>query len=765
MALGVRGKLLLAVSVVAAMTIVAGAVSWTYYARLERRLIGLLDDNIPSISLALKLSEASGRYAAGAPTLIGAQNNTQRQNVDIALKQQALSIRDLMAALRRRGHDEARLTALNAMTANLETELVRLNLLTERRIGLERRRRALTLEVDASGRELAAALRKIDNDRLVGALSPPMTAVLSRLYEIANAETLELLTQRRDEALADMLAPSGGSSGGVNDKIVVRSAAWGEDLVLRLAQAQEENLRLRADISATARTAGEVAGRLSAAVAQFVDDVEAGSESVRVHATAELSAARLSLAGVALLTFLGPVAFVWALIGRRIVTPLTALAASARAVASGDMTAEIPKLGRDEIGQMADALTAFRDATAQLAERTAELAAGEARLRSILDASVYPIVIAHADSGVILFCNDSAARLFASLDCGAPFPDLDAWAAIGESLWPNGRSQNLELAVRRPADAPFWALVSAVSMVYQNVPATLASFLDISDRKEAERQLRQARDEAQAALESLRLAQQQLVQSEKMASLGQLVAGVAHEINTPLGIALTSASYLSDETVKLTKTAAEGRMRRIDFDRYVANINETTQLLLTNVARAADLVHSFKQVSADQTSDSRRNFLLKQYLDDVTASLKPSWRKAGHVVTVDCPEELTLDGYPGALSQILANLLMNALLHAYDDGQTGYIVIAAAAVSPDVVELSFADDGKGVPAAVQGKVFDPFFTTRRGSGSTGLGLNIIYNLVTQKMGGAIRLESEEGGGARFVMTLPRHAPDRYAAAP
>lgn len=780
MALGVRGKLLLAVSAVAAMTIVAGVVSWLFYARMERQLVGLLDSNIPSISLALKLAEASSRYAAGAPALNGARNNVQRQNVDIALKQQAIFIRDLMRALRsREERGSITLDSIGELIRRLEAELIRLNLMTERRIVLERRHRGLTAEIDAASRELATTLRRErhTSEPYGGAVSPQTAvaaataATVSRLYEIAGAETLEALDRRRGEALGDLHdMPLAANMIGEDAENLAAVVGWGEDLLRRLAETQDETLRLRDALADSVAVSGDVAGKLSNAVAQFVDEVEAASETVRTQAAAELAAARLSMAGVAALTFLGPVAFVWVLIGRRIVAPLTALAASARAVAEGDMSAPIPRLGRDEIGQMADALTAFRDAAAQLAERTAELAASEARLRSILDASVYPILIVHIETGAVLFLNDLAGKLFRPIDCDSPFPDPDAWSALKDELWPSGQAYNLELSIRRPrpddsGGAMFWALASAVTMTYQNAPAALVSFLDITERKEAERQLRQARDEAQAALESLRMAQQQLIQSEKMASLGQLVAGVAHEINTPLGIALTSASYLSDETAKLAAAAGEGRMRRADFDRYMANAQETSQLLVMNVTRAADLVHSFKQVSADQTSDGRRVFDLKHYLEDVLLSLKPSWKKAGHTVSLRCPDDLLIDGYPGALSQIIANLLVNALVHAYDEGRSGEITVSVRPVGADHVELTFADDGKGVPAATQSKIFDPFFTTRRGTGSTGLGLNIVYNLVTLHLGGGIRLESAEGRGARFIIALPRIAPERVAPEP
>ncbi|WP_207461657.1 ATP-binding sensor histidine kinase [Azospirillum sp. SYSU D00513] len=274
--------------------------------------------------------------------------------------------------------------------------------------------------------------------------------------------------------------------------------------------------------------------------------------------------------------------------------------------------------------------------------------------------------------------------------------------------------------------------------------------------------LRRTLGEVSEAHARLQQTQQQLVQSEKMAALGSLVAGVAHEINTPLGVALTAASHLSDETRRIARLVEEGKLKRSEFAEYSEMTLDSTGLLLANIGRAADLVHGFKQVAADQTSDERREFTLDEWLEDLVHSLRPMWHRPGHSLTVDCPPGLTLDNHPGALAQILTNLISNTLVHGFEPERTGRIAIAVTALEsepgPESVEIVYTDDGAGIAPEHLPTLFDPFFTTRRSQGSTGLGLHIVYNLVAQRLGGTIRVDSRPGEGVRFTLRLPRAAP-------
>ena len=281
------------------------------------------------------------------------------------------------------------------------------------------------------------------------------------------------------------------------------------------------------------------------------------------------------------------------------------------------------------------------------------------------------------------------------------------------------------------------------------------TYTDITGRRRAEQELRAAKERAEQALAELRNAQQSLIQSEKMAALGSLVAGVAHEINTPVGLTLTTASLLADETGALARRFEEATLRKSELQRFITLVGETSQRILANTYRAAELIQSFKQVAVDQTTDDRRAFDLGQYIHEVLLSFGPRLKRTGIEVSVDAPEGLVVDGYPGPVAQVMTNLVMNSLIHAFEPGTPGRIRIVVEELPGGEVGLTYTDDGKGIPADVLPRIFDPFFTTNRGGGGTGLGLNIVYNIVTGTMRGVITAESEPGRGTTFRLRFPK----------
>lgn len=286
----------------------------------------------------------------------------------------------------------------------------------------------------------------------------------------------------------------------------------------------------------------------------------------------------------------------------------------------------------------------------------------------------------------------------------------------------------------------------------------------VSDRLQAQigtanQELERRRQEAESALGRLRDAQEAIVQAEKLASLGSLVAGVAHEINTPVGIAVSCASHLADATAELRKRVESGDLSRGDFNRYLATAGDTSGLILANCDRAAQLIASFKQVAVDRASEERRVFDLGAYISETLVSLQPKLRPAGHELSVSCPPDLVIDGHPGVLSQILTNLIVNVLTHAFPDGRTGRIAVTVEQPAPGTVKLTVADDGCGMPPEHRAHVFEPFFTTRRGRGGSGLGLHIVHNLTVGVLKGTIAVDSEPGRGTAFTLTFPRATPE------
>jgi len=229
---------------------------------------------------------------------------------------------------------------------------------------------------------------------------------------------------------------------------------------------------------------------------------------------------------------------------------------------------------------------------------------------------------------------------------------------------------------------------------------------------------------------------------------------VAHEINTPVGVAVTGASTLADETTKLAGLLQSGAMKRSDLDSYVETASSVSKLLLSNMSRAANLIHSFKSVAVDQASEEKREFHLKAYLEEVLLSVSPMLRRAGHRIVLDCQYDVALDTYPGALSQIITNLVMNAVIHAFSDNEQGSISISVIERAQHMLELRFSDNGKGIPVGNLSKIFDPFFTTMRAKGGSGLGLSVVHNLVTGRLGGTILVDSLEGQGTTFVLCFP-----------
>ena len=252
----------------------------------------------------------------------------------------------------------------------------------------------------------------------------------------------------------------------------------------------------------------------------------------------------------------------------------------------------------------------------------------------------------------------------------------------------------------------------------------------------------------------LKTMQTRLVKSEKMASLGSLVAGVAHEINTPLGIGVTATSHLREKTVEFKKRYDSGDASHDDLTRFMTLVDESTRMLEVNLSRAAELIRGFKQVAVDQSSESPRLFELHAYMSDILLSLKPRLKKSGHQVQLTCSKEITVYTFPGALARIMTNLIMNAIVHGFADRQDGTIKIEISETGSNI-RIECSDDGQGMPEDVVENIYEPFFTTKRGSGGTGLGMHMVYNLVTQTLKGDIDCHSEPGVGTRFVILIPK----------
>jgi len=310
--------------------------------------------------------------------------------------------------------------------------------------------------------------------------------------------------------------------------------------------------------------------------------------------------------------------------------------------------------------------------------------------------------------------------------------DGDAGHRLYEALERRGQIRDYEIA-GTAAGAPVFYRLNAIPL-WENdrFEGYVGAVTDISELHEA---------------------RQSLIESERLASLGSMVAGIAHEINTPIGICVTAGSTVSSAVAGLGKALESGTLKKSEFDAALGRIAEGMRLVESNLERAAKLISSFKSIAVDQTSEEERTFNLRDYLQDIMDSLSPQLRREGVTVSISGPEDIVLRSYPGAIAQILTNLVMNSILHGFAQRDSGRISVGIAR-SDAMLELTYADDGEGMPEETVKRIFDPFFTTKRGQGGSGLGMHILFNLVTQILKGTVRCDSAPGEGVEIVIRFP-----------
>jgi signal transduction histidine kinase len=345
-----------------------------------------------------------------------------------------------------------------------------------------------------------------------------------------------------------------------------------------------------------------------------------------------------------------------------------------------------------------------------------------------------------------------------------------------------GAADEVSLAVTRPTDdalaairASFFRMSGLMVVLFalsmglvifasNRIATAQAEILALNTTLEARialrtQELEHSNQHLKDTLQNLQTTRAELVRSEKLAALGALVAGVSHELNTPIGNSLTVASTI-DAQVKDFSTGMAKGLTRSALETFVGEVREGVDILLRSLARAVELVSSFKQVAVDQTSENRREFFLGETINEILMTLGPTMRKTPHKLVNDIPANIRMESYPGPLGQVLTNLVNNALIHGLKDTADGKITLLARPTREGWVQFTVQDNGAGIAPEHLDRVFDPFFTTRLGQGGSGLGLNIVYNIVTQTLGGTIRVESLQGQGASFVLHLPCVAPTR-----
>lgn len=464
-------------------------------------------------------------------------------------------------------------------------------------------------------------------------------------------------------------------------------------------------------------------------------------------------------------------------------------AAASRAIGDGDYSIRLPELGGAEVADLARAVNrmgeevehrmqALRDLNAELEQRivvrTAEQQHSLREQQIILDNAMVGILFLR--DRVILRCNPVWADMLGytpqELEGRSTriYYDSDAaWKAQGKLLYPAiqaGQASNGETEFRRRDGTLIVCSFRGKAIDPADLSqGTIWVLQDITARKVAERALEQRTLALQNSVQQLRSTQLQLVQAEKLAALGQLVSGIAHELNTPIGNAVTSASALVETARKLAVDHATGLLTRSQFERLTTDCREISNLVLSNAQRAAELIDRFKLVAADHTHDERCGFSLNDQVRNVLEGLGPRLRARQVAVTLDMPVAVAMESYPGLLTQVLVGVINNAIDHAFQGIAAPALVLRVRELpdtEPAMAEITITDNGAGIAAPLLPRVFEPFYTTRRGAGHSGLGLHILYNLVVTALEGHIAIASRLGAGAIVTVTLARRVSTRVS---
>jgi len=296
-------------------------------------------------------------------------------------------------------------------------------------------------------------------------------------------------------------------------------------------------------------------------------------------------------------------------------------------------------------------------------------------------------------------------------------------------------------------------LYNTIKIASENIHLKAASIEDKQLVSKKTLELEISNEELRATIENLKQTQKKLVEAEHMASLGMLAAGIAHEINTPIGVGLTGITHFDEITQEINQKYKNDDVSEKEFEEYLDTSTELSSMIIANMTRTTHILKSFKQVAVDQSSEIKRKFKVAEYIDEILLSINNVIKKTNVSFDISVDENLTIDSYPGAFSQIITNLILNAIKHAYDDTEQGTISIGAH-VEDNILQVIFKDDGKGISKEDLPKIFDLFFTTQLNNGGTGLGLNIVYNIITSNLNGTIKCESFENKGTVFNITIP-----------
>lgn len=488
------------------------------------------------------------------------------------------------------------------------------------------------------------------------------------------------------------------------------------------------------------------------------------------------------------------------LFGMRFNARIVRLMNASQALANGDYQTRAPQNGADELSRLA---VNFNLMAESVTARQYALEASEHRMRATLENTPNVAIQWFDADGIVVLWNSASEEIYgipAALAMGKPIDSLiyqgsqaETFQRIVHTIQVTGEPigpYHAKYTWRRELDAAWgdserlasgegfddsssyelrYLLCTTFAISWSTQERLFATMaVDVSQQKHIEneleervilrtRELPKRNEELSSVIEQLELTQDKLVHAEKLASLGGIVAGVAHELNTPIGNALMVATSFAEKTKQFNAEAKLG-LRKSLLDSYMQQSEQASELIDRNLRRAAELITSFKRVAVDQTSSSRRHFDLLVTMNELLATIYPALKKTPFTIELAIPANIELDSYPGPLGQVISNLVNNAMLHAFAEDFPGKMRLQAQIIPENKVKMVFSDNGVGIPAANINRVFDPFFTTKLGLGGSGLGLSIVHNIVTGILGGEIEVHSTVDQGTVFELVLPLSAP-------
>ncbi len=455
----------------------------------------------------------------------------------------------------------------------------------------------------------------------------------------------------------------------------------------------------------------------------------------------------------------------------RITKPILLSAEAALKLSEGDFESRLDIEGL-QLYETRELVLAFNNMSKNLKDSFNKIKMSEEKYRSLIE-NVDDMIYSVSRDGIFISMNnsfDKALEVESGSLIGKQFTviftgdeSLKLWKKKFDEVVENGEKCQFQFSFHDKHDV---RKVLSVKLIPQlnnegEVVSVLGTNTDITElilaQEEIERLLQAEKEELESLVKQrtseLETTMQELIDRERLASLGSLVAGIAHEINTPLGVAVTAGSYMEKINNSTFDKLKEGKMSKQTLVDYINNMEESSEIINTNLLRASELIRSFKEISVNQSIETISDFMVADYIQDVMLALKHEYKNTEHEFEIICDRALEIRSYPGAFSQILTNLIMNSLIHGFDGIEKGHIKIIASLNQNDLI-LEFEDDGVGISKENVARIFDPFFTTNRKKGGSGLGLNIVYNIVTGKLNGKITCESELGKTTKFVIRIP-----------